>query len=157
MCEPRKHTHLILLFISLACIGLLSFALFLCLNYPKSDFCSSSVETPSVTEPPANENSCQDKCGWDYLDPFWLATVSWTRIRNGFNCILILAARDDNYMVAFVWLFSTVNMCLGPQLPHIIGMVTTLPWLASATPCAHNITTAVLTMTNFVQVLKIWI
>ena len=67
MCEPRKHTHLILHFISLACIGLLSFALFLCLNYPKSDFCSSSVETPSVTEPPANENSCQDKCGWDCL------------------------------------------------------------------------------------------
>ena len=67
MCEPRKHTHLILHCISLVCIGLLSIALVLCLICPNSDFCLSSVETPSVTEPPANENSCQDKCGWDYL------------------------------------------------------------------------------------------
>ena len=60
-----------------------------------------------------------------------------------------------NYIGCICMTFLHCESVGGPHLPHIIGMVTTLPWLASATACAHNITTAVLTMTNFVQVLKI--
>ena len=62
--ESYKHTHIIFHCIALFCIALLSIALGLCLNCPK---CSSSVETPSATLPPSNENSCEDKCGWELL------------------------------------------------------------------------------------------
>ena len=65
--ESYKHTHIIFHCIALFCIALLSIALVLCFNCPNIDLCSSSVETPSVTLPPSNENSCEDKCGWEFL------------------------------------------------------------------------------------------
>ena len=67
MSEVDKHTYIIFHCIALFCIGLLSIALVLCLNWSNNELYSSSVETPSVTLPPADENSCKEKCGWEFL------------------------------------------------------------------------------------------